>query len=570
MVMRDKNIFTQTGHLSRREILQILGAGATLPFVSPVSAVVASLISSAALEANAQSDAGPRNYVFIYLESGPPRWYFDLALHPYKGPETVVRNGGVNNCFVGGQPAYLAKPFSAAGQTVNMPILWGANLPRPNGQAAAPMAGLLENMLIVRGYDMQSDGHVNNRIKQMLPLTGAASLNGLVADGSTKPLPAVTVAGGVMDDAYTSNQGVGQLKWFPEDAARNPLQQFLDPFQYEDAIKQSPLYAKRQNLNEVMEAALGKMKKAAEARAPGSGGLFRDRESARGLLLKAFGDLPGIYGGLVGKYRAIIAGCMALDIPGVNDQPVATAGIAAQMRQGVNLLDPSGNPKVYEQADLRTILKADTMLTNLAEGFAVAEFMIAEGLGAAVQLSCNQPANLLQVAGGAQVNVLHQSDEHAAGTALSTLIWSYGYRGIAACIYELVQVLKAKGQWNNTVIHLANEFSRSARTDGSGADHGWEGNVMSLWSGAIKAPLVIGNIRANASDATKDIPAYAGTWGGAANIDHDKTIGHLNIGHVSSTVATLLNVERPMKNFASLITADDSGIKSVVEEAKNV
>ena len=55
-----------------------------------------------------------------------------------------------------------------------------------------------------------------------------------------------------------------------------------------------------------------------------------------------------------------------------------------------------------------------------------------------------------------------------------------------------------------------------------------------------------------------------------ANIDHDKTVGHLNIGHVSSSVATLLNVERPMLNFAPVITADDSGIKSVVEEAKNV
>jgi hypothetical protein len=296
----------------------------------------------------------------------------------------------------------------------------------------------------------------------------------------------------------------------------------------------------------------------------------RDRESARGLLQRAFGDLPGIYGALVAKYKGLITASMALDIPGVNDQPVATAGIAPPMRSGLNLLDPSGQPKVYEQADLRTILKGDTTMLNLAESFAVAEFMIGEGLGAAVQMGCNQPTNLLMVNGGNQINCFHQSDEHQAGTALSTLIWSFGYRAIAACIYELIAVLKAKNLWDNTVIHFANEFSRSARVDGSGADHGWEGNVMSAWSGAIKAPLVIGNIRVNASDATKDVPAYQGTWGGAANIDHDKTVGHLNIGHVSSSVATLLNVERPMLNFAPVITADDSGIKSVVEEAKNV
>ncbi len=556
-----------TSHLSRRKLLELLSAGASIPALHPFSAVFGGLIASASHEAAAQSKDGPRNYVMVYLESGPPRWHFDLPLHPYEGADKIIRNAGLNNGFQGGMPAYLTTPIQAGGETLNMPKLWGASLPRPNGQPAAAMAELASNMMIIRGYDMQSDGHANNRMKQVMPLAGAGSLNGLVADKSPRPLPAVTVAGGLMDDAYSSPQGVGQLKWFPEDAARNPLMQFLDPFQYDAATKAAATFGKRENLDELIEAALGKMQAAAEKRMPGTTGIFRDRASARKLLKRTFGDLPGIYGALVGKYAGIVAACKALDVPGVNDLPVG-AGLPGEFRRAT----PNGQATavVIENADLREIFKAETAIQSIAEGFAVAEFMIGEGLGSAVLLAVNQMVNTNMIVAGQPVNALYVSDDHAGGTAISTLAWAYFYRSVAACIYELRAVFKAKNVWDRTVIQVCSEFSRAPRVDGTGSDHGYEGNVMSLYSGAIKAPLVIGNVTANSSASLAAVPAYAGTWGGAAPIEHDKTTANLNIGHVSSTVAALLEVERPMKNFAPLVSVDDGGVKSLVEKAKNV
>jgi hypothetical protein len=83
------------------------------------------------------------------------------------------------------------------------------------------------------------------------------------------------------------------------------------------------------------------------------------------------------------------------------------------------------------------------------------------------------------------------------------------------------------------VIHVASEFSRSARVDGSGSDHAFEGAVTSVWSGAIQKPIVLGNIRQNASVSTARDPVYAGTWGGAAPVTLGSTSGPLGIGNVA-------------------------------------
>jgi hypothetical protein len=532
--------------------------------------LISGIIGGAAMSARAAEAAKEaRRYVFVYLEAGPSRWAYDLALNPY-GNQSMQRNAGLNNAFnAAGQPIYLAAPVTAGGQTLTMPALWSGTLLRPGGAPAEPAAKLLENMLIVRGYDMLADGHASNRIKQIYPLPGAPSLNGLVAQSTSAPLPSVSLMGPLMDDAYLSPAGVGQLVWNPGDQSRNALQQFLDAFVLEATTKSNPLFESRKDANEMIEQALAKMQAATERRMPGATGLFRDRANALKLLNTALGDLNEQYTALFNKYRGIIAACATtFDIPNVNAAPVAAAALAAGHRNALI----NGGTFPLENGDLRQIFGADTTIINLAEGFAVAEYLLTQKYGAAVGVNANLPNPMHYVAAGGQaLPNPYNTDEHVSGTAVSTLVMAFYYRSVMSCIYELSTVLKAQSLWDETVVHVAAEFSRSPRMDGTGSDHGFEANVTSIYSGAIKKPAVLGNCRVQASDLLAgQANVYGGTWGAAANVQHDKNNAHLNIGHVTSTVAALLRVEQPMKNFSSVVEVKDSGVEPVIEVARNV
>jgi hypothetical protein len=567
MTRRAKSRTNAAREIDRRALLQALAAGAAWRVFDPITAAIAGIAGGASLQARAGTKADkPRNYVFVYLESAPSRWHFDLPLNPFGG--AVPPNPGLNTGFVNGQPAYRTAPVTAAGQTLEMPPLWSGTIPRPGGGEEAA-ARLLDNALIIRGCDMASDGHNNNRIRQIYPLAGAPSLNGLVADSSTAPLPAVTLAGGLMDEAYFSQGGVGILAWNSQDASRNALQQFLDPFVLDKKVSDHPLFQDRKALDKVIEATLAKMQSATARRQPGAGGVFRDRASATKLLNTELGNIADTYNGLFAKYRDLITQCATKwNLVGVNDQVVNTGALQSPHRNSVL---NGAQVVALENPDLRTILKGDSTIMNMAEGFAVAEYLLLQDYGAAINICAGLPLNFNMVVGGAPQNMFYFLDEHLQGTATSVLaMGGFYFRAVAACIYELSQVLKAKGKWEDTVIHVGSEFSRSPRSDGSGSDHGWEANVTSVYSGAIKKPMILGNTRVSASDSLAAAPVYGGAWGAAANVDHDKTIGHLNIGHVSSTIATLLRVERPMNNFASVVEAKDNGVEAVIESAKNV
>ncbi|OQW49297.1 MAG: hypothetical protein A4S09_12340 [Proteobacteria bacterium SG_bin7] len=119
------------------------------------------------------------------------------------------------------------------------------------------------------------------------------------------------------------------------------------------------------------------------------------------------------------------------------------------------------------------------------------------------------------------------------------------------------------------MIQLGSEFSRCPRKDGSGSDHGWVAGCTSLYSGIIKAPMVLGNAMFDGGKSPLGAN-YSGTWGASAPINVDGATQYLGIGHMTSTVAELLRVEHPMKNNGSLIQEVGSGVVPLVELARNV
>ncbi len=113
---------------------------------------------------------------------------------------------------------------------------------------------------------------------------------------------------------------------------------------------------------------------------------------------------------------------------------------------------------------------------------------------------------------------------------------------------ELIDVLKAKGIFANTVIDVHGEFGRNPKDDGSSnfytnqcfSDHGGAATSVALLLCAISGPMVLGNVRNNAPVSDR-----RGSWGYQAGIDTFS--GQvLDMGHFANTLATMLRVPKPI------------------------
>ena len=115
--------------------------------------------------------------------------------------------------------------------------------------------------------------------------------------------------------------------------------------------------------------------------------------------------------------------------------------------------------------------------------------------------------------------------------------------------------------FNTSVLNFASEFNRSARPNGNGSDHGWRGSNATLFSGMIKAPIVIGNIQEEKDSRNG--------WGIAAPLDE---LGgrEMVIGNVASSISNILGCESPTPNDQSLVKIENHQVKSLTGRSKNV
>ena len=75
------------------------------------------------------------------------------------------------------------------------------------------------------------------------------------------------------------------------------------------------------------------------------------------------------------------------------------------------------------------------------------------------------------------------SDPHDWGTVTTNLLYSKYFQGIAFCLNSFVSSLKGSNLLQQSLIHLGSEFSRSARYNATGSDHGGRASVATLISG---------------------------------------------------------------------------------------
>ncbi|MEQ1878150.1 MAG: hypothetical protein ABL958_16020, partial [Bdellovibrionia bacterium] len=315
--------------VSRRQALSMMGlCGFAGTVRGPAELLVNGLVDGLFAKAQAQATGQvPRNHVFVNLIGGPPRWFWDLPLSPYDGLLPMIRNPHVNTRFASGGvsagvPEYTTTTLEVRGERLHMPSLWDSEIPTRGG-GYAPMAELLPNMLMIRGVNMRMDGHPDNNERQIRPSLAGPSLNGLAADRSPRPLPAVGLPGGPTA-AYKSASGVGQVTI---GNYSDPLRAILQPFDRSGDSFSTGYLSRR----DALDAALGQAMRAlgSYARSSGAGAenLEKIRGAAEGLLKRGIGDVSAEYAQLSLKYRDLVARCTADTVQGVNDLPVDFASL---------------------------------------------------------------------------------------------------------------------------------------------------------------------------------------------------------------------------------------------------
>lgn len=557
--------------LSRRQFLALSGAvGAAPLLLDPVRTAIRGLISGLIGRARAAPGTQPRNYLFVYLPGGYPRWIFDLVLKTSKNDPKFVPNPHVATCFNGSTPAYdtVTSPAGPVG-AYELPSLWNSSIPLSGG-GTAPMTALTANLFSLRGVTMLGDGHPGNAYKELQPSPAAPSLNGMVADASNRPIPTVGDMNTGVTAAYHSQLGIGQ-QLFRDALNPDPYTQLLSPFNSSGDNLPPTYVTRRQAMSQAIAEGLSGLAGYAESGMPGASNLFAMRANAEALMKQGLGNLSASYSEAYNRYLSLITACLTMDRPGVTDSAISPSSLPAGVNDafidpttGTHLMTWATTDKSYlsvGNSDLRTIISGSTALNGLAEGFAVAEYMFTQGYSSAVVCGINSnggfnfenPVAVNGATGNPAGAQAWGTDEHIGGTAVSLIVNSFTFQALAACLYEFIARMKSAGIWENTVVNLGSEFSRTAKVNASGSDHAWFGNVTTLFSGIIQGPLIVGNTEADTD------PAHAGSYGKGAAVPGFEGGIQPSIGNSASTVAALVGIDSPLPNSIPVIAVNNSG-----------
>ncbi len=530
-----------------RQVLQTSGGAAALKGMGSMTFSVFEQILSQKAHADPNFN---KNYIFIQLPGAPSRWTFDLFLTPY-GRTNFNFNPMMGTRYVASGGRYVGVEYATFNyRNTEVPYLWKFSVPKAGG-GTRPMTDLLDHLLVLRGISTDNPGHPGSMMLQFEPLGSRQSLTALTADKSERPFAAINMN----TQQYSLRSLAGKSPVLAEGGSRNLIQQLMQPF----ITGLTPDFlAKRAAL----ESALGPLREALNKKATSRHGAAKaqvvNQQGARQLGTQQE-DLGAIWDALLSKYtdlakRAIATNATNTNLPGLTDLPIGTTGTRDQTY--------SLNPNfIAERGDLREMIDSETQIPNMAEYFALTEYIMTRRLSSSVALPMTDFTNLRRNDAGARATSTF--DEHNGGQMVVLLLRSLYYRALSACMLELIDKLKAEGMFADTVLHLSSEFTRNPRADKFGSDHGWQGASISLFSGLITAPLILGNITSAFGDAN-----YPGTWGAGAPVAN---LGKsLNYGHVAATIAALLGVPSPLTSDGPVVAVESSGIRALIERGKIV
>lgn len=550
---------------NRRNFLKYLvGGGAMGLASSPLQAIIESAINKTIMQAHAQTIKFDleRFYLNISFPGAPPRWNYDLFLDPYSANgNNIVSNAGVATAFDGGSRYTDAvyKTFKVPGYNIHAPHIWGQQMPTSSG-TWVPIHRLMEHMLAFQGINTTAPGHDQSRL--MMEESNGYSVAGFLSDATKSPFSSVDLNS---NNPFSSKSGQTAT---PVALGTNDLiTLIMSKFNSNDLAIHNAMDAKMANS---YQNVLDNLNYDAGLRTPASVNLKKMHESAIDLINSTIGSYSTIWQEKFVKYKQLVEASFTdrSKFNGFMDKPIGVEQL--NLRNTKYQLSNSVNNYAFNP-DMRDFAHAG-MNPTMPSIFALAEFLAENKLASSLQSRINAMSAMISVtSGGAAANRGVTHDQHNVGVMVSTLTNALMYRALSSCIYEFINSRKnsTKGySFNNTVIKLAGDFNRSPRTDGTGSDHGFLGQVTTVFSGKVSSPLIIGRVYKN-PPASYVGNNYLGSWGVGAPIDVDGTGAvTLTPGHVTSSVCSLLGIASPAVNNSSLIKVMNGKVELVKPELK--
>jgi hypothetical protein len=550
--------------LVRREFLKNAFTGAVVLYSNPLKLLFATLAEEMIRTSTAQAlgistDKKLLNFVFF---GGLPRWNMDLPLIPDAASASkYVQNKTVGNSIDPSGSLVYQTCTNSVFNGIQMPILWSKSIPVPGG-GKVPLANLAPNLLMAMGADFQIDSHPTCQRLQLQPIAGKPSFTGMIADRALTPVPSISYTGvESMSSCYVSSKGIPNLDLRGDNSAI--LTQALSAF--------SGLASVSEASNATVKTALGSLFDAMGSDAgyvnPFLPTSYSQRKLTQTLMTDGFSGLSSVLSGtssLKAKYSDLIyrslCGTDADIFLPFELSPLIGDGISPKWQFEVN---SSGNP-LYVNLDFNScFINGTTSVSYLAASMAMAEYMFVNGYTSAANMVIGGVAAILDATGTGSQRWLGL-DYHRYGAIPQMVMSIKIIRAFYACLYELTQRMKTvrpssstSSLFDQTLIQVTSDFNRSARTDLTGSDHGYNGSNISWVSGMISSCDLVGNIQAD-TNAT-----YLGSWGKAAGVSSLTGNQTIRMGNLASTVASALEVPSPTPNDAPVYVLDSTTGKLV-------
>jgi hypothetical protein len=487
---------------------------------------------------------------FMYI-GAPPNWHYDLfLLNDPNDANNLMANKMVSNWYgartinkktVYCDPIYKTRSVKVGNKTLTVPEIWGAQVPT-SGSGTRPMTDLLPHLLSIRGISTGNATHSGNQTLHYLAPGSSVSLPALGAALAKSPIPAVyTVTNGFSYRSKTSKSAVRMV------SNGNYIKMLLEPFLSKTDVSQI------KNGEALVQSDLNRLREALASKStnlhPENRVAQESLKGARELIQRQFGDLSVLWNSLVGKYSDLIKRSFQTKVPGLNDQPVGLP--LSERTQGDPTYTIVDRTKDYliTTEDLNTLITEQTTVFNMAESFALAEFILLNNLSDSVslQLSVVSGINIPGITGPQNISY----DQHFVGSVPGILINNLTAIAYASCLLEFIQTL-GPDLWKNVVLNCSGEMVRNPDPSGRGSDHSASAN-MTLFSGAITEPIVVGNILKNGTQA-----GYPGTWGTAGPVK-DLNNEPVQLTHAHNTAAVLLGLPAPIAARPSLVVMKSDG-----------
>lgn len=545
---------------SRRDFLKLMGSYSALGVNASVFNTLVDMLMgdqiNKAFGANLGSFQKNSRFVYIQEYAAPERWVFDLFLDPYssnitpglKGNSTGTVNHQVVNAYTGDSQRYTGSTYKFVDvKGVKAPYLWGQYVGTPSGRR--PLSDLLDHLLSIRGINTGNGVHTISAAQQIQPATGGPTLTGIVADRSDRPISHVAV--NPLYSPYRSDEGKARLNLGASvNGGTDLIERLKAPFNNQNLFidtgdTDNQLYTKINQFEESLASSIAQNKKldsSAEISLRG----------AKDVMFDKIDSLIGNYAELKAKYVSIISNTLNIPWAGINDKPVGSTNIAGRGN------DYQLNATIIGNSDLRELIpfgnygSTTATLDYMADIFTLMEFSLINDLTDSIQVRTNPWRNLpYKRQDGSSARMSQTFDAHTWSGMGQILLMSSYYGCLGACLLELTDRLKENNTFDNTVLQLGGEFCRRPRKNGTGSDHAGYATNISLFTGKLNGPKIVGDIRPSTHSN------YWGTYGAAAVRSDGR---ELNLGNVASTVASILNVPSSSPNNSSIVSLSEGNL----------